>query len=70
MSCLVYCVDKELYKAIDYLKEQIQVLLEQQAKDKKLNLDDNQRRRLARKAKLLSREILNEMTLIFTPATV
>ena len=70
MSCLAYCVDKELYKAIDYLKEQIQVLLEQQAKDKKLNLDDNQRRRLARKAKLLSREILNEMTLIFTPATV
>jgi len=30
---LAYCVDKELWKAIDYLKEQVRVLKEQQEKD-------------------------------------
>ncbi len=29
---LAYCIDKELYKAIDYLREQVRVLLEQQEK--------------------------------------
>ena len=31
ITCLAYCIDKELYKAIDYLREQEGVLLEQQA---------------------------------------
>jgi hypothetical protein len=30
ITCLAYCVDKELWKAIDYLKEQVRVLQEQQ----------------------------------------
>ncbi len=32
VTCLAYCVDKELWKAIDYLKEQVRVLKEQQEK--------------------------------------
>ncbi len=30
ITCLAYCIDKELYKAIDYLKEQVRVLVEHQ----------------------------------------
>ena len=30
VTCLVYCLDKELWKAIDYLKERVRVLKEQQ----------------------------------------
>ena len=26
VTCLAYCIDKELYKAIDYLREQVRVL--------------------------------------------
>jgi len=40
MTCLAYCVDKELWKAIEYLKEQVKVLKEQQEKDKRLLLSD------------------------------
>ena len=32
---LAYCIDKELYKAIDYLKEQVHLLIEQQEKQNK-----------------------------------
>jgi len=32
LTYLAYCVDKELYKAIGYLKEQVRVLVEQQEK--------------------------------------
>jgi len=32
---LAYCIDKELYKAIDYLREQVRVLVEQQEKQKR-----------------------------------
>jgi len=30
ITSLVYCIDKELYKAIDYLREQVRVLVEHQ----------------------------------------
>jgi hypothetical protein len=53
---LAYCIDKELYKAIDYLKEQGRVLVEQQEKEKKILLNNTQRRRLAAKAKKLTRK--------------
>ncbi len=49
MTCLAYCVDKELWKAIDYLKEQVRVLKEQQEKDKRILLNDLQRIRLAQR---------------------
>jgi len=38
VTCLAYCVDKEPWKAIDYLKEQVRVLKEQQEKDKRILL--------------------------------
>ena len=40
ITCLAYCVDKELYKAIDYLREPVRVLIEQQDKDKRILLDN------------------------------
>ena len=70
MTCLAYCVDKELWKAIDYLKEQVRVLKEQQEKDKRILLNDRQRVRLAAKAKRLTRELLEATTILFTPETV
>jgi len=32
VGCIAYCIDKELYKAIDYLREQVRVLVEYQEK--------------------------------------
>jgi hypothetical protein len=32
---LAYCIDKELYQAIDYLREQVRVLVEHQEKQDK-----------------------------------
>ena len=70
ITCLAYCVDKELWKAIDYLKEQIRVLQEQQERDKRILLCNHQRIRLAAKAKRLTRRLLEETTVLFTPETV
>jgi hypothetical protein len=47
VTCLAYCLDQELWKAIDYLKEQVRVLKEQQERDKRILLDNHQRMRLA-----------------------
>lgn len=58
MTCLAYCLDKELWKAIDDLKEQVRVLKEQQEKDKRILLNDRQKIRLIAKAKQLTRELL------------
>jgi putative transposase len=55
---------------IDYLKEQVRVLKEQQEKDKRILLDNRQRTRLAAKAKRLTRELLEQTTVLFTPETV
>jgi putative transposase len=70
ITCLAYCIDKELYKAIEYLKEQVRVLKELQKKDKRILLNDNQRMRLARKAKELTRKLLEETSLLFSPDTI
>jgi putative transposase len=70
VTCLAYCVDKELWNAIDYLKEQVRILKEQQEKDQRILLNDRQRIRLAAKAKGLTRELLEETTVLFTPDTI
>ncbi|MGE5297282.1 MAG: helix-turn-helix domain-containing protein, partial [Solirubrobacterales bacterium] len=70
VTCLAYCVDRELWKAIDHLKEQVRVLKEQQEKDKRILLNDQQRIRLAAKAIRLTRELLEATTVLFTPETV
>jgi hypothetical protein len=51
VTCLAYCLDEELWKAIDYLKQQVRVLKEQQEKDKRIVLDNRQRIRLATKVR-------------------
>ena len=71
ISCIAYCIDKELYKGIDYLKEQVRVLIEQQEKqNKRILLTNNQRMRVAAKAKRLSRNMLSKTTVLFTPDTI
>jgi putative transposase len=68
---IAYCIDKELYKAIDYLREQVRVLVEHQEKDnKRIILTNSQRMRVAAKAKKLSRKMLEQCTELFTPDTV
>ncbi len=47
ITCLAYCIDKEQYNAIDYLREQVRVLIEQQAKqNKRILLTNSQRMRI------------------------
>ena len=71
VTYLAYCIDKELYKAIDYLKTQVEVLIEQQEKqNKRILLTNNQRMRIAAKAKRLSRKMLEDCTVLFTVDTV
>jgi hypothetical protein len=55
--------------AIDYLREENGVLREQLG-GKRLGLNDDQRRRLAAKAKMLGRRILREVATIVTPETL
>jgi putative transposase len=71
ITCIAYCVDKELYKAIDYLREQVRVLVEHQEKqNKRIVLTNSQRMRIAAKAKRLSRKMLEQCTELFTADTV
>jgi len=55
-------------EAIDYLCEENRVLREQLG-NKRLRLNDDQRRRLAAKAKKLGRRIPREVATIVTPET-
>jgi hypothetical protein len=55
--------------AIDYLREENRLLREQLG-GKRLRLNDDQRRRLAAKAKMLGRRILREVATIVTPETL
>ena len=60
-----------LYKAIDYLKSQVEVLIEHQEKqNKRILLTNKQRMRVAAKAKRLSRKMLEQCTVLFTPNTI
>jgi putative transposase len=71
ITYLTYCIDKELYKAIDYLREQVRVLVEHQEKqNKRIILTNRQRMRVAAKAKKLSRRMLEQCTELFTPDTI
>ena len=71
ITYLAYCIDNELYKAMDYLREQVRVLVEHQEKEnKRLLLTNNQRMRVAAKAKRLSRKMLERCTELFTPDTI
>jgi hypothetical protein len=68
---IAYCINKELYKTIEYLKTQVEVLLEQQEKqNKRILLTNHQRTKIAAKAKQLSRKMLEQCTVLFTADTV
>jgi hypothetical protein len=48
VTYLAWCIDRELYKAIDYLREQVRVLVELQEKqNKQIRLSLSQRMRVA-----------------------
>lgn len=71
IRCLAYCIKRELYKAIDYLREQVRVLVEHQEKqNKRIILTNRQRMRVAAKAKRLSRKMLEQCTELFTANTI
>jgi hypothetical protein len=55
-------------QVIDYLREENRVLREQLG-GRRLRLNDDQRRRLAAKAKGLGRKLLSEVATIVTPET-
>ena len=54
---------------IDYLREENRIL-RQQLGDQRLHLDDHQRRRLAVKAKVLGRKVLDQIATIVMPETL
>ena len=56
-------------QAMDYLKEENRVLRDQLG-EHRLRLTDDQRRRLATKAKGLGRKMLQEVATIVAPATL
>ena len=71
VTCLAYCIDKELYKAIDYLREQVRVLVEHQEKQgDRIRLTERQRMRVAAKARRLNRKMLEQCTELFTVDTI
>ena len=61
-------VNREQQKFIEYLRTENQLLREKLGKSRIL-LNDDQRRRLAVKAKVLGRQLLNEIGTVFTPDT-
>jgi HTH-like domain len=62
-------INHRQHSAIEYLRTENQILKEKLGK-KRILLDDNQRRRLAVKGKILGRTALQEVATIVTPDTI
>ena len=62
-------VNREQQQVIEFLRTEVDILLEVQGK-KRILLNDKQRARLAVKGKTLGRKILKEISTIFTPDTI
>jgi len=62
-------LQSEQQAVIEYLKEENRVLLEQMS-GKRLRFTDGQRRRLARRGKLVGRRGLHDLGCIVTPDTI
>ena len=60
---------RQRQEVIEYLRTENQVLKEKLGK-KRILLDDNQRRRLGVKGKVLGRKLLEEFGTLFTPDTI
>jgi transposase InsO family protein len=69
LTSLAGWMNQRHLQAIDYLREENRVLREQLG-DQRLKLTDEQRRRLAAKAKGLGRKLLTEVATIVTPETL
>jgi len=63
------CMNHRQLQVIEYLREENRVLREQLG-SRRVRLNDNQRRRLAIKAKALGRKALAEVASIVTPETL
>ena len=62
-------MNQSQYRVIDYLREENRVLREQLG-ERRLRLTDDERRRLAAKAKGMGRKVLAEVATIVTPETL
>jgi hypothetical protein len=62
-------LNQQQQEVIDYLQEENRVLHEQLG-SRRLRLNDDQRRRLAVRAKKLGRRVLHELATIVTPETL
>jgi hypothetical protein len=51
VTCVACCVDKELWKAIEFLKEQVRVPKQEHERDKRISLHNRQSIRLVAKTK-------------------
>jgi len=69
VTCLAGWLSEHQQRAIDYLTEENRVLREQIG-DKRLRFTDDQSRRLAARAKVLSRSALNQVATLVTPETL
>src|SRR6516162_11704488 len=62
-------INRQQQQVIDYLRTENQVLKEKLGK-RRILLDDDQRRRLAVKGKVLGRKLLGDVGTLFTPDTI
>jgi len=62
-------INRQQQQVIDYLRTENQILKEKLGK-RRILLTDDQRRRLAVKAKVLGRKLLAEVGTLFTPDTL
>ena len=69
IGILVGWFNRQQQEAIDYLRTENQVLKEKLG-GKRILLNDDQRRRLAVKGKILGRQRLHEVGTLFTPDTI
>ncbi len=69
LSILAGWINNEQQRWIEYLRTENQVLREKLGK-KRILLNDDQRRRLAVKGKVLGRNLLDEISTLFTPDTI
>ena len=69
MTCVAGWLSEHQQRAIDYLTEENRVL-RKQIGDKRIRFTDDQRRRLAARAKALSRSALQQLATLVTPETL
>ncbi len=69
LTAIAGWMNQRQLQMIDYLREENRVLREQLG-SRRLRLNDDQRRRLAAKAKGLGRKVLAELSTIVTPETL